>query len=257
MLRRSLSRPESPVWRTSGQGRRTRDSYVLIVNLAVAYAVLGIVVGPILFGALTMPTANAPWAAPVWLALALSLALGATILLSRLAEPLAVALVPGLVKLGAHMGPSITPSEALLLERLVIAGIQVLLAQAVVRRPLALVVAGDRSASSFEAGIAAAALAVVLAGLVWAYQTARPAVYAAVLRVLDSAIPTVGTTPPTVTSPHEAAITVPSGRQGVTTVRAAPQGEATVPRSHDGDTTIVTPGSAQDLPTLPGAHSKP
>jgi hypothetical protein len=250
-------RSVSPIWRSSGRAQPTWDSYVPIVSLAVAYAVLGIVVGPMVFSAATMPIASAPWAAPVWLALALSLALGATILLSRLAEPLAVAVVPRLVKLGEYMGPSITPSEALLLARLGMALTQVLLAQAVLRRPLALVLVGDRSASSFEAGIAAAALAVVLAGLVWAYQTARPAVHAAVLRVLDSAVPTVGSTPLPVTSPSKGATTVPSVRQGVATVPAPPQGEATLPRSPGGDSTIVSPGSARDLPTTPGTRAKP
>jgi hypothetical protein len=87
---------------------------------------------------------------------------------------------------------SITPSQTLLLARLVVVGLALILSQAILRWPVALVLGGDRTSLPIDAGIAAAALACVLVLLVWAYQTARPMVQAVTLRAIDAAIPTTG-----------------------------------------------------------------
>ena len=143
--------------------------------------------------------------------------------------------------------------------------------------PVALLLGGgDRSATPIEAGIAAAALAAVLALLVWMYQTARPMVQAATLRAIDAAIPTTGTAlvaEPTRTSMSVVSGPVPSATDAMTVVAplfpslqangahsgvaisddateiAAQDGEATVLSGNDADATQVS-RQARDQPTV-------
>jgi hypothetical protein len=211
------------------------------VAALVTYVVAGVVLLPMVFRASTAQIDDADWAARGWLAAALILAGCGSIVLSRLADPLALALAPRLVRLGEHVGPSITPSEALFLQRVGIVVVQVLVAQAVLRRPVALVLGGQREAASLEAGIAAVALALVLVALAWAYVTGRPMLYSAVLRLLDSALPTVGS---------DAAISEPD-----VTAQPTLRSAATVARVAEEPATVVAPSSAHDAPTLPSSRS--
>jgi len=225
------------------------DSYVAMLATALAYAVVGTIVLPMLFGA-----APSQWIAVVWLGLAVVLSVCAIVLLSWQAEPQAASLGRRLARLGAARGPSITPSQTLLLWRLVVAGIELLLAQAVLRRPLALVLGGERSASLFEAGVAAGSLALLLVGLVWVYQTARPMVYAAVLRIVDVAVPTAGSAPPAVAVTHEPSRSGGGGvvrRDADPTVRASRPDDATVASPRPDDATVASPHSSEETVASP------
>lgn len=89
---------------------------------------------------------------------------------------------------------SVTRSQTRLIGQLLVLGIVLITVQAMLRRPLALIVNGDgRAALTFESAIAAIALTLVLALGVWLFQTGRPVVQALTLRAIDAAIPTIGT----------------------------------------------------------------
>jgi hypothetical protein len=157
----------------------------------------------------------------------------------RLSRPLAELIGEGL---GAT---SITPSQTLQLARLVTIGLALIVAQVLLRWPLAQVLGRDGAALQVDAGIAAAALACVLVVLVWVYQTARPMVQAVTLRTIDAAIPTTGQPPlaePTRTSASTLREPIPAATDAVTVVAPlfAPPvtGEATVLSGHASDVTV-------------------
>jgi len=175
-----------------------------------------------------------------WLLAAIVISILVIALALRLSRPLANAI-------GQRVSASaITPSQARLLARLVLCGIALVTTQAILRRPVALVLGGDRSQAPIEAGIAAGALAAVLLLLVLVYQTARPMVQALTLQVIDAAVPTVGSAPetePTRTSVSVVRTPIPPPTEALTVVAPlvlpARDADATVPRSRDGDPTIV------------------
>jgi len=147
----------------------------------------------------------------------------------------------------------------------------------VLRRPIAIVLGGDRQGATVEAGIAAGALFLILPLLVWTYQTTRPMVQAATLRALDAAIPTIGTAvlaePPTrgshvVVAPtarraaadadDATAVSQRGDDKTAVSARAAARGkaptrvaDATAVSPHDDDKTAVSPriteGDATEL----------
>src|SRR5579871_1760289 len=121
-----------------------------------------------------------------WLVASILVSLAIIVLAVRLSRPLAELFGQSL------KSTSITPSQTLLLARLLLIGLALIVAQALLRWPLALLLGRDGSALQVDAGIAAAALAGVLALLVWMYQTARPMLQAVTLRAIDAAIPTTG-----------------------------------------------------------------
>jgi hypothetical protein len=245
---------ERPAW----------NSVVVTLLLAALCAAVGIVALPLLFGSSPSLLATIVWlvAAIVTSVLLIALAL-------QLSAPLANAI---LHRLSAD---SITSSQALLLARLLMIGLALVATQSILRRPVALLIGGSgRSATPIEAGIAAAALAAVLALLVWMYETARPMVQAATLRAIDAAIPTTGTAlvaEPTRTSMSVVSGPVPSATDAVTivaplfpTVRAngsgvanaddateiaTQQGQATVLSGDEVDATQVS-RPASDQPTV-------
>lgn len=142
---------------------------------------------------------------------------------------------------------SSTRRRVRLLSRLALFGLAVVFTQAVLRRPVAQLLGGDHS-SVIEAAVAAVALALVFALLIWAYETARPMVQAMTLRAIDAAIPTVGVPPvaePMRTmSPAAAEPTVraPVARDPEATVRApALQDSQATVRSVDPDATVPSP----------------
>jgi hypothetical protein len=174
-----------------------------------------------------------------WLVGAILVSLLVIVLAARLSRPLAELLGRSL------KSTSITPSQTLLLARLVMFGLALIVAQALLRWPLALVLGRDGSAPQVDAGIAAAALAGVLGLLVWTYQTARPMVQAVTLRAINAAIPTTGealVAEPTRTASSIARESLPSNTDAVTVV--APlfgpslTGETTVVASHALDSTV-------------------
>jgi hypothetical protein len=175
----------------------------------------------------------------VWLAAAILVSVLVIVMALRLSRPLAALIGQSLA------ASSITPSQTLLLARLVMIGLALIASQAILRWPIALVLGGDRSALPIDAGIAAAALACVLVLLVWSYQTARPMVQAVTLRAIDAAIPTTGealvaeptrTSAPVVSPP-------PSAGDAVTVVAplfARPSVDApTLVAGHASDATVV------------------
>jgi hypothetical protein len=246
------------------------NSVLFTVALAAVCAVTGIVVLPLVFG-----PGPSDLATFVWLLSALVLSVLLIALTSRLSRPLAA-------ELGRGLGSSITPSQTLLLARLLMIGLALVATQAMLRHPVALILGGDSSAVSIESGIAAAALAVLLVLLVWVYQTARPMVQTVTLRAIDAAIPTTGTAlvaEPTRTSASVVSSSpVPAPTDAVTvvaplfarstieatTVIASRDADATVDTRRDADATVVAKrtddqativASPADDPTLrvPGA----
>ncbi len=180
----------------------------------------------------------------VWLLAAILVSVLVIVVALRLSRPLAE-------RMGRSLqASSITASQTLLLSRLVMIGLALIISQAMLRWPIALVLGGDRSWVPIDAGIAAVALACVLVLLVWMYQTARPMVQAVTLRAIDAAIPTTGealVAEPTRTSASVVSEPRPSrggvGTDAVTVVAPLfarpPSDDATVVAGHAADATVV------------------
>jgi hypothetical protein len=195
-----------------------------------------------------------------WLLAAIAISTLVTALAMRASRPLAHAI-------GTRVSPSaVTPSQTRLLARLLMCGVALVATQAILRRPVALVLGGDRSWVPIDAGIAAGALAAVLLLLVLVYQTARPLVQALTLQAIDAAVPTVGAVPdkePTRTSVSVVREPTPAPTDAVTVVAplvlppreadatvARPRTDAAVARPRaDGQTTLRA-GRPDDEPTI-------
>jgi hypothetical protein len=151
-----------------------------VVNfaLAVVCAAIGLVALPIVFGSLATT-----WSTPVWLLSAGLLSVALLALLPRLSSPLAK-------KIDAF-ARSATPSQTRLAAQLTVLSAILVTVQAILRRPLAFLVGGQSGSIAYEAAIAATALTLVLALLVWLYQTARPLLQTVTLQAIDTAFPTV------------------------------------------------------------------
>src|ERR1700704_3349503 len=171
------------------------------VATAAALWVTGVIALPLIFGGQAGAGSGAGlgWlgagAGVAWLGVALLI----TVLLLALVPSLARVLAFGLERLSAALASTDAPSSAtfksaelLVVARLLVLAGELLIAQAVLRRPIAIVLGGDRQMANVEAGIAGGALFLILPLLVWTYQTTRPMVQAATLRALDAAIPTIG-----------------------------------------------------------------
>jgi hypothetical protein len=235
---------------------------VVGLNLAVALvcAAIGLVALPLTLGSSTL-SAEA-WSRPAWLVIAVLTAVCLLGLLPRLSRPLATTLgrqVPS--------ASTVTPSQVRLSVQLVVLGVLLVIVQAILRRPLALLIGGaEFSAASLEAVVAATALTLVLALLVWLYQSARPLVQAVTARAIDSAFPTVAAAPqaeptrtlsvasdPTLRTPSPAAGPTPGASPSVEepTLRApSPATEPTLPAdAQSGEPTLrVTPGADEPRP---------
>lgn len=133
-----------------------------------------------LFALPSLATSVAPaW----WLAAAILITLGVMFLLPTCGQALTAALDRWAEREAAN---------TLLLSRLTVFSIEVVLAQAILRRPVALTLGTE--AGPVEATVAAGALSLLLLLLVWTYQTAKPVLRAWIFESIDAAIPTVGTT---------------------------------------------------------------
>jgi hypothetical protein len=239
------------------------DSAVVIVAVVGVCAVIGLIALPLAFG--TAPLSAVTLAGWLFAAVLLSVVLLA--LVPRLSASMVGALDP---RVGGYS--EVTPSQTQLVSRLLLLGLMVVIAQAILRRPLALVISGEPSAASVEAGIAALALALVLALLMWLYQTARPMVQAFTLRAIDAAIPTVGeplhseptrTTMSVVTAPTAMSQpAVQSSAMDAPTVRTSEAEPPTRPSSVADEPTLRTPpadatlpSAGVDGPTLPSTRA--
>ncbi len=237
----------------TGQHSRVWDSAVAILTVTLVCAAVGVFGLPVLFAA---PPAASVWETPAWLVAAILVALIVLVELPRLAPPLSKALLGQATTLGSAVGPSVTPSQTLLLARLALWGLALVITQAIVRRPVALLLGGQRDAPPVEAGVAAVALVLVLALLIWLYQTGRPVVQSMTLRAIDAAIPTVS--PAVLSEPTRTIlpITSPPGIGGEATTVVGRVEERTVAspgrggsdektmvsaREAGGDATVVTP----------------
>jgi hypothetical protein len=176
----------------TNQQRRGSDSAVAVIAVTLACATVGLIGLPILFG---VSLATIAWSTPLWLVTGVMLATTILVVLPRLAPGLSTALFQQTTAARASVGPSVTPSQTLLLSRLVLLSIGVVITQAIVRRPVALLLTAERSASPGEAAVAAVAVAVLLALLVWLYQTGRPIMQSLTLRAIDAAVPTMSAAP--------------------------------------------------------------
>ena len=177
-----MSHQQDPAW----------DSASVTLTLAGVCASLGLVAMPLFFAGVVGSTSLVTAWEVLWLVVAVAISISLLVLLPRLTRPLSAALWRQVGAAGSPVGPSVTPSQTLLLARLLLLGLGLVVTQAILRRPLALLIGGDRSAAPVEAAIAAVALAVILAMLVWMYQTGRPVVQTITLRAIDAAIPTIG-----------------------------------------------------------------
>jgi hypothetical protein len=212
------------------------DSALRVTAVTLGCAVVGVFVLPAVFG---VTFATSAWAIYGWLVTAV---ISATIILATLPR-----LAPGLSRLvllqtmsaQASSFPTVTPSQTLLLSRLALFTIALLATQAIVRRPIALLLASDRSVSAADAALAAGALSLSLALLVGLYQTGRTIMQTLTLRVIDAAVPTVSSTPSTdtlravsaVASPPESANTLTAvAIRYEPTLAAAPTADPTLPR---------------------------
>ncbi len=215
-----------------------------VVATAAALWVIGVVALPLIFG---QPAGLG--SGLVWLGTALAI----TILLLALLPSLSQLLAAGLARLSAALASPDVPSSAtfktaelLVVARLLVLAAELLIVQAVLRRPIALVLGGDRQVATVEAGIAAGALFLIFPLLVWTYQTTRPMVQAATLRALDAAIPTIGTAvlaEPVTRGSH--IVAPPSVRQPTpladdATAISSPRDDRTVVAPRDGDKTVVS-----------------
>jgi hypothetical protein len=173
--------------------RVARDSVAVSIVVVGVCATIGIAALPLVFGQPLL--AAAPWSTPVWLAIAILISLYLlAIVLPRLSRPLAVELGSRVTTTLA--GPTVTPSQTLLVAQLVVLGMLLVLVQGILRHPLALLLGGgERGSGAFEAAIAATVLAMILALLVWLFQSARPLMQSVTLRAIDAAIPTVEAAP--------------------------------------------------------------
>jgi hypothetical protein len=171
-----------------------------VVASAAALWVIGVVALPLIFSGPAGTGSGPGWLGAgsglVWLGVGLLI----TVLLLALVPSLARVLAFGLERLSAALASPDAPSSATfksaelqVVARLLVLAGELLVVQAVLRRPIAIVLGGDRQVANVEAGIAAGALFLILPLLVWTYQTTRPMVQAATLRALDAAIPTIGT----------------------------------------------------------------
>jgi hypothetical protein len=232
--------------------RVARDSVAVSLVVAGACAAIGIVALPLVFAQPLL--ADAAWSTAVWLAIAILLSVCLlAFAFPRLSRALAVELGSRVSTTPA--GPTVTPSQIRLVAQLVVLGALLVIVQAILRRPLALLLGGgERGSGTFEAAIAASVLALVLALLVWLYQSARPLVQSVTLRAIDAAIPTVApaaqyeptrtvtpilSTQPA-TPPDEPTLRAASATDQAT-LRTAPAAE---------EPTLQTAASA-DAPTLP------
>jgi hypothetical protein len=201
---------------------------VAIPGVAAMCAVLGTVALPLVFGG-----AAAPWQTPVWLALSTATSVYLLVLMPRFSQLLAD-------QLGRRLQATqaIPPSQIRLLARLFLFAVVIDLIQSILRRPVALLLGGERSSAPVEAAVAAVALALLLALLVWIYQTARPIVQSMTLRAIDAAIPTVGTQ-------SVMDVTLPAPTDDRATLRDTPHADDATVRSPDlSDETVRTPRPA-------------
>src|SRR5713226_466105 len=225
-----------------------------VVATAAALWVIGVVALPLIFG---QPAGLG--SGLVWLGIALAI----TILLLALLPSLSQLLAAGLARLSAALASPDVPSSAtfktaelLVVARLLVLAAELLIVQAVLRRPIALVLGGDRQVATVEAGIAAGALFLIFPLLVWTYQTTRPMVQAATLRALDAAIPTIGSAvlaEPVTRGSH--IVAPPSVRQPTpladdATAISSPRDDRTVVAPRDGDKTVVSPPRGEEDQTF-------
>ncbi len=211
-----------------------------VVATAAALWITGVVALPLIFGA--QPAGLGPGL--VWLGMALVI----TVVLLAFVPRLSRVLAAGLARLSAALASPDAPSsttyntaELLVVARLLVIAAELLIVQAVLRRPIAIVLGGERQGATVEAGIAAGALFLILPLLVWTYQTTRPMVQAATLRALDAAIPTIGTavlTEPATRGSH--VVTLPTVRRPTP---VADDATAVSPRRDD--RTVVSPRPAK------------
>lgn len=196
----------------------------------------------------------------VWLIAAIVVSLVVIALALRLSRPLAA-------EIGRTVSSSrVTPSQTRLLARLLMVGLALVIAQTILRRAIAQILVGEQTEAPLEAGIAAAALAIVLLLLVWAYQAARPMLQTVTLRAIDAAIPTTAealSAEPTRTSMSMVdGGPIPSPSDAVTLwapsrgARPGPEASTTSPtvvagrtNGSDGDETVVA-GRAEDQATV-------
>src|SRR5258708_2773661 len=124
--------------------RRGWDSPVALIAVTLICAMVGLIGLPLLFG---VSLATSAWSIPAWLVTGVMLATTILIVLPRLGPGLSTVLLQQTTAAHASVGPSVTPSQTLLLSRLALFSVGVVIAQAIIRRPLALFLAAERSTS--------------------------------------------------------------------------------------------------------------
>jgi hypothetical protein len=164
----------------------------------VAAGLIGVVLLPAVLAGGAPPNAGplgqVPTAAAAWLALAIIVAIWLAVVSVSLARALGRRLgaFQALVLRATHEDLSRKVASPFWLSALIVAVIDVALLEAILRRPLVAVFGAFGSPVVADAVVAAAALVVLLAGLVWLFQTARPLLEAATWFTLDGVLATSG-----------------------------------------------------------------
>jgi hypothetical protein len=208
------------------------NSAAVNVALVLACAAVGMVGLPLAFSG----SISVTWLIWLWLVGGVVVSVGILLLIAALATSATLAVGPLLPRADSNL----TPSQARLVVRLLLFGLALIAVQASLRRPLALLIGGPGSASSIEATVAAAALAVVLGALVWSYESARPIVQGLTWRAIDAAIPTV---------------TAPLAAEPTRTMSVVNVGP--IPSATDAPTLRATPSDGDADVTLRAAQADP
>src|SRR5262245_10338706 len=130
----------------SEQSQPAWNSAVVIVAIAGVCAVIGLIALPLGFGSAPLSAVSLAG----WLFGAVLISVVLLALVPRLTAFLVESLSP---RIGGYS--EVTPSQTRLVSRLLLLGLMLVITQAILRRPLALVISGEPSAASVEAGIAA------------------------------------------------------------------------------------------------------
>lgn len=219
----------------AGTARARPSAAPALAQLAAA-SLLGLVALP---SALAQGPVDAPVLADrvrlpetVWLAAALVVAVWLLAVAPALARALAGLLARLNVRRGVLAGPAPPAAGAAeSLARWLVAAGYVVLASAILRRPLVAVLGARLDPASVEAVFAAGALALLLLVLLWLHRSARPLVESAVWYALDALVATSGSEP----SPGQTATIPAPAVQATRPAGALPDSAATRLASTAGD----------------------
>ena len=234
--------------------RATQDLRHADVSLVVAQLVLAGIVGLIVApGLLADPARVAPigpqnFFALSWFAISLLIGIWLVVLAPSFVHLVADPVASVRLRFQTNV-PATAGDEAHNFARWLVVFGEILLAQAMLRPPLVVLLSGALSRANAEALVAALTLAILLLVLIWVHRSARPLVVTAARSTLDVFLAstdsdtTVLATPPPATTTHRR-----TGQTGEAATQAAPLLEAT--RAADANLTATLPQGVSEA-TVP------